>query len=164
MKCQRTWSILNALEGDKEVELGLILEPQLAALAAERATNEDIEAMKEAVETLKTEYKTAGAMTDADEKFHLAIASATHNQIISRVIEPVMEMLWEFRERLVNTPVRRKKAIEEHKRIYEAIRRRHGKAAPSRMKEHLARVREALNRIHQDKKLTARTERRMTYA
>jgi GntR family transcriptional repressor for pyruvate dehydrogenase complex len=146
------------------VELRLILEPQLAALAAERATDVDLEAMKEAVEALERENETAGAMTDADEKLHSAIARATHNETISRVIGPVMEMLWEFRERLANTPLRRKKAIEEHKRIYEAIRRRSVKAAQARMKEHLARVREALNQIHDDEKPTIKSERRVKYA
>jgi GntR family transcriptional repressor for pyruvate dehydrogenase complex len=128
------------------IELRQILEPHLAYLAAERANDEDLNAMKEAVEKLERENLTGGPITSADEKLHLAIARATHNRTLSRIIEPLMQMHSEFRERLAEVPGRRRKANEEHKKIYEAIRARRSKSAQTVMENHIKHIREALEK------------------
>jgi GntR family transcriptional regulator, transcriptional repressor for pyruvate dehydrogenase complex len=55
------------------------LEGAAAALAAARATQRDLDEMREALRDLERCIAGAQAGTDADERFHLAVAKATHN-------------------------------------------------------------------------------------
>jgi GntR family transcriptional repressor for pyruvate dehydrogenase complex len=123
------------------IELREALEPHMAALAAKRATPEDLESMQAAIHDLKQEVSQAGELSSADERLHLAIAKATHNATFLRLTEPVMAMLSEFRERSQRIPGRRPEVFREHERIYLAIRDRHPQAARAAMKTHLNRIR-----------------------
>src|SRR6266849_10188215 len=55
-------------------ELRLILEPGIAALAADRVKDEDVAAMREAVEVMERSQKDPEAYIEADLDFHLALA------------------------------------------------------------------------------------------
>lgn len=132
------------------IELREALEPHMAALAAERASAEDLEAMKAAIKDLKDEILQEKKLSSADERLHLAIAKATHNDTFLRITEPVMAMLAEFRENSMKIPGRRKAILQEHERIYKAIRSRNPKTARAVMKRHLAQIRFMLQNLPED--------------
>jgi GntR family transcriptional regulator, transcriptional repressor for pyruvate dehydrogenase complex len=123
------------------IELREALEPHMAALAADRATDEDIEAMEAAINDLKSEVSHGQKLSSADERLHLAIAKATHNATFLRLTEPVMSMLSQFRERSQRIPGRRTDVFGEHERIFLAIRERNPQAARAAMKSHLSQIR-----------------------
>jgi len=60
-------------------ELRLILEPGIAALAAERVKREDLQALREAVAVMERAQKDPEAYIEADLDFHLALAEAAAN-------------------------------------------------------------------------------------
>ena len=123
------------------VEVREILEPEIAALAATRITDEYIAAMREAVETMDTALEDVDRFVEADLDFHLALAEATQNPLIPLLMDSVIDVLREERKRigLVNGGLRRGQS--HHKKILEAVIRRDSQAARTSMQDHLEQVR-----------------------
>jgi GntR family transcriptional regulator, transcriptional repressor for pyruvate dehydrogenase complex len=118
-----------------------ILEPEIAALAATRATPAQIAAMREAIATMDAALKDAEAYVKADLDFHLALAQATQNLLIPALIDPIVDLLREQRK----GTFRRGGAAHGqryHKRILEAISLRDADAARAAMHGHLNQVRQ----------------------
>src|SRR5439155_930844 len=69
------------------VELREIIEPEIAALAAVRATNEQIAGMRKAVEVMDTHIHEADAYIAADNDFHRSLATGTQSILIHTVID-----------------------------------------------------------------------------
>src|ERR1700729_2145963 len=63
-------------------EVRAILEPEIAALAAERAEESDRATLREAVAVMDRSLKDADAYIEADLDFHLALAGAAANPLI----------------------------------------------------------------------------------
>ncbi len=126
---------------DNVVEVREILEPEIAALAAMRATEEDLARMRDAVATMDRALNDADAFIEADMDFHLALAGATQNSVVCALIDPVVDLLREQRKRifLVNGAPR---GQYHHKRILEAVERHNSDAAREAMRAHLAQVRQ----------------------
>lgn len=125
----------------KVVEVREILEPEIAALAATRATEQDLARLRAAVATMDGALNDADAFIEADMDFHLALAGATQNSVVCALIDPVVDLLREQRKRifLVNGAPR---GQYHHKRILQAVERRDPEAAREAMRAHLAQVRE----------------------
>ncbi len=123
------------------VEVREMLEPEIAALAASRTTEEDIAAMKEAVDTMDTALEDAERFVEADLDFHLALAEATQNPLIPLLMDSIIDLLREERKRtgLVEGGLQRGQA--HHKRILKAIMQRDARAARRSMQDHLEQVR-----------------------
>ena len=123
------------------VEVREILEPEIAALAATRITEEHIAAMTEAVVIMDTALDNAEAFVEADLDFHLALAEATQNPIIPSLMDSIIDLLREHRKRLGRVEGGLARGQYHHKRILEAIVRRDPQAARQEMQDHLIQVR-----------------------
>ncbi|MDP2778208.1 MAG: FadR/GntR family transcriptional regulator, partial [Anaerolineales bacterium] len=75
------------------VEVREILEPEIAALAATRITNEYIAVMQEAVEVMDRALADVDVFVEADLDFHLALAEATQNPFIPILMDSIIELL-----------------------------------------------------------------------
>jgi GntR family transcriptional repressor for pyruvate dehydrogenase complex len=119
------------------MEARQILEVSLSALAARRATEEDIAAAGAALEGMRAAPGSAD-FAQAHEAFHLAIARASRNPVLLRVIEPIIELLRQTprltREEAPLLPV----GYEAHLVLFRAIRDHRPGAARRAMSEHLA--------------------------
>jgi GntR family transcriptional repressor for pyruvate dehydrogenase complex len=133
------------------MELRKALEPSIAALAAERATGDDLEIMHRAMEDFKEEFEYDTLGSDADERLHVALAHATHNSTFVILTQPIMSMLSQYQETGLKMKGRRIRTYQEHERIYAAIKNRHPEAARSAMMDHLVQVEEMLNRIEDNR-------------
>jgi len=123
------------------VEVREILEPEIAALAATRITDEHIAAMTEAVSIMDTALENVEAFVEADLDFHLALAEATQNPIIPSLMDSIIDLLREQRKRLGRVEGGLARGQYHHRRILEAIVRRDPQAARKEMQEHLLQVR-----------------------
>lgn len=122
-------------------ELRVILEPELAARAAERRTDEDIEVMKEAVEAMDVSLDDMKAYIKEDGIFHQTIATATQNRLIASLLDPMMDILTEQREKNFLAGVQSPQRSQYyHKEILHAIAHRQPDAARKAMKSHLDQV------------------------
>jgi len=134
---------LDPTEGSRSlVEVREILEPEIAALAATRITEEHIATMREAVAMMDTALDNVDVFVEADLDFHLALAEASQNLIIPALIDTIIDLLREQRRQtgLVNGGLKR--GQYHHKKILEAVIRRDPEAARIAMQRHLEQVRQ----------------------
>ncbi len=123
-------------------ELRLILEPGIAALAAERIEEEYLSAMRDAVAIMDRSQKDPAAYIEADLDFHLALAEAVANPLILSLIDSIVGLLREQRIKIFNVEGGPERGQVHHKRILDAIERRDPEMARSAMRAHLEQVRQ----------------------
>ncbi len=117
-----------------------LLEPVIAGLAARRATPDEVQEMERILEEQAKEIAAGRTGLAQDAQFHAAIASAAHNQAITRIVHAIMDLLTQSREDSLNIPGRPERSYQDHRRVLEAIRRRDLAGAEQTMREHLTAV------------------------
>jgi len=123
-------------------EIREILEPEIAALAAARADEQDLATMREAVAVMDNARQDADAYIEADLDFHLALAEAAGNPFVLSLIDSIVEMLREQRLRTFYVDGGPARGQVHHKRILAAMERRDARGAREAMQAHLRQVRE----------------------
>ncbi len=132
---------LDSTDGSSSlVEVREILEPEIAALAALRITDELITTMQQAVATMDTALDNVDIFVEADLDFHLAMAEATQNVIIPALLDTIIDLLREQRKRTGLVSGGLKRGQLHHKNILEAVIRRDPEAARTAMRRHLEQV------------------------
>lgn len=124
------------------VQVRNILEPEIAALAAEMATAPDIERLEDAVRVMDSAMDSADLYVEADLEFHLALAGATQNKLIPTLIDPIVDLLRAQRSRIFLVEGGAQRGQYHHKRILEAIKQHDPASARKAMQAHLAQVRQ----------------------
>lgn len=132
------------------VEFREILEPEIAALAATRATEQDIAAMREAVRVMDSALQDADAFIEADLDFHLSLAEAAANPLILSLIDSIVGLLREQRTQIFSVDGGPAFGQVHHKRILDAVVRRESQGAREAMHAHLQQVRERNTKIQQE--------------
>jgi GntR family transcriptional repressor for pyruvate dehydrogenase complex len=123
-------------------ELRLMLEPGIAALAAERIEDEHLAAMREAVAVMERSQKNPEAYIEADLDFHLALAEAAANPLILSLIDSIVGLLREQRIKIFNVEGGPQRGQVHHKRILAAMEQRDPEMARQAMAAHLEQVRD----------------------
>jgi DNA-binding FadR family transcriptional regulator len=113
-------------------ELGMV------RIAATRATRDDIERLRTALEAHKA-AETA-LFLKRDMEFHRAIASVSGNPIYVALSQAIFEWLEKFHTELVRAPGAERVTIAEHTRIFERIAARDPDGAEKAMTAHLMRA------------------------
>jgi GntR family transcriptional repressor for pyruvate dehydrogenase complex len=121
-----------------------IIEPALAHRAAERATDDDIQAMEEILQRQGAKVRKGEPGIDEDTAFHYRLATAARNQVILKVMDVLMDLLREGRARALQVQGRPQRSLEGHRRILAAVRRRDPVAARRAMEQHLEEIGEIL--------------------
>ncbi|GGB58555.1 HTH-type transcriptional regulator LutR [Lentibacillus populi] len=125
-------------------EVRKILEVGSASSAAISHCEEDLLPMREALQAMK-DAKGKGELGEkADLDFHLAIANATHNQMLislmSSVSDIMVESMRETRRLILYSEERSIQLFKEHQRIFDAIEARDADDAQKAMLDHLIEV------------------------
>ena len=114
-------------------EVRLMVEPSAAALAAERRTEAQLQAMRDALAVMDRLKLNSEAGQAADRGFHHAILEATQNEAILALSSSVCAAIrWttQFKHRVQGTP---RDPIVEHMQVLDAIDARDAEAARTRM-------------------------------
>lgn len=126
---------------DGLVEVRELLEPEIAALAAKRATKEQLNNARAAVLAMDAALDDADRFIQADLDFHRALAQATQNPVFSILIDTIVDPLREQRKRIARTKGGIARGQHYHKQIMRAIECRDAAAARDAMRAHLRQVR-----------------------
>lgn len=113
------------------------LETQCARVAAARATDDDLRALDDALLEMRREIDEGEPGLEGDRRFHLGIATASHNPLLIRMLAGLRESLDRTSETSLTRPGRPEKSLADHHSILDAIRNRDGAQAAERMLEHL---------------------------
>lgn len=118
-------------------ELRMLLEPQIASLAAERITPTGLNELKAIV--LDQGRAVAAGENDAplDALFHETLAEAAGNTVILTVLDTIRTLLEDTRSEFMRPRARKGASVEGHLRIIEALEKRNPLAAYSAMNEHI---------------------------
>jgi Transcriptional regulators len=145
--------LLWALTGTDHIELGNIMEARalierdLAGLAAERGTEDEIEAIGQQVRAMREAIDHGGSIVDADMNFHLAVARAAKNDVLHNAVQLLRNLLRHWINLKLMLPGVSEQVLSEHDAIYKAVRRRDPDAARSAMWSHLQITAELVNRV-----------------
>jgi DNA-binding FadR family transcriptional regulator len=115
------------------VELRKLIEPAAAALAAERATEVEIERMQAALEGMRANLKGQPAFHEADIEFHAAILAGSGNSLIdalSTIIGPVLKTAFHVQ---AHSDTTFHAALEIHEGLFDAIVRKDVEGARAAM-------------------------------
>jgi len=119
-----------------------MLEPPLAARAAAHATEEELSEMEDILRRQEHKLRAGQLAIEEDSEFHYAIAMASGNTVVLKVIDVLMDLLRDTRERSLQSQGRPQKSLAGHRRILTAIKRRDGEGAKAAMRRHIEDVEE----------------------
>jgi GntR family transcriptional repressor for pyruvate dehydrogenase complex len=146
-------SFMLALDGISVLELfdmRLILEPELAARAAQRASSQDLDLIRSTLSSMFTD--TAAA----DAAFHEAVCSATGNRVCQRMFSAIHNAFRAAME-VTSKLAPPERALEFHRQIYSSIHLRQPGEARRKMIEHLTDAQSLLLAAHLEGKLPQTT-------
>ncbi|GBE14389.1 MAG TPA: FadR family transcriptional regulator [Proteobacteria bacterium] len=149
--------ILSEKDAQSELfEMRRLIEPQVAYLAAERATSEEIDQMEKILADQESQVAGGGTGTDVDKAFHYALAEATKNRILLRMMDAAMEFFSESRDNYLQIKGRPEKSLVRHKEMLNAIKAGNKKRAAGIMREHLEDIESSLFEV-KDRKISAKS-------
>lgn len=122
----------------RRLEIRLLLEPGVARLAAERATEADVVALRATIEVEKA-ARDAIAAHDASRAFHVAVARATGNEDLVTTLEAqwIVEVGRRLLARRAAAPDWHETDVSDHNAIAVAIAAGDGDAAERLMRQHV---------------------------
>jgi GntR family transcriptional regulator, transcriptional repressor for pyruvate dehydrogenase complex len=137
----------NALKRRQELVSELLdfrkmLEPPLAARAASRASTEEISEMEEILLRQEEKQGHGDAAIAEDAEFHYNVALASGNSVVLKVLDILMDLLRETRERSLQVEGRPQKSLAGHRRIVAAIKRHDAEGAKAAMRRHIEDIEE----------------------
>lgn len=114
-----------------------MLEPPLAARAAVHASEEQITEMEEILDRHAEKVRLGQSAIAEDSEFHYSIALASGNSVVFKVLDTLMDLLRDTRERSLQVEGRAQKSLAGHRRILAAIERRDAEGAKAAMHRHI---------------------------
>lgn len=118
------------------IELRQILEPAAAKLASSRATIENHQRLKTAIESMREEINSPEGYARADLEFHLSVYSASQNSLLwqfGTVVGDFLRRAFLIQQKVARDSKFLLKDIDLHNDVYEAINRGDGEAASKAM-------------------------------
>jgi GntR family transcriptional repressor for pyruvate dehydrogenase complex len=137
----------SALKRRKEMVSELLdfrkmLEPPLAARAATHASTDEISELEEILQRQEAKQSQGEPAVAEDAEFHYSVALASGNSVVLKVLDIIMDLLRDTRERSLQVEGRPQKSLAGHRRILAAIKRHDAEGAKSAMRRHIEDVEE----------------------
>ncbi|WP_019122502.1 FadR/GntR family transcriptional regulator [Brevibacillus massiliensis] len=136
--------IANQTSPTEVFEARFSIEPYLTELAALRATQDDLNVLKNCLEQTEAALGNISEFEKLDAQFHQGIALAAKNSLLLNMITLInnvrMEKLWGTLKERSLTADRMKKYHQDHIEIYQAIRERDASKAKQRILSHIKTV------------------------
>ena len=130
-------------------EVRRVLEVEIAALAAQRATPAQRAQLRQICQEMRSGGKAAQKMAELDFRLHLTLAEATQNELLGVLLAPLIDQL---RDQIILTwegygsrPV--EPVLEQHETVVAAVESGDADAARQAMTKHLAYSREVLEAL-----------------
>ncbi len=132
------------------MEVRRILETESAALASLRATEVNLSKIKANLNQMKNAHSIQEAV-EYDLKFHFAIAEATQNTILLRIMNTIADLMhntfFQDRVELFTDSQKGPRILKEHEEIYMAICERNSKKAKLKMLNHINNIETGIKEI-----------------
>jgi GntR family transcriptional regulator, transcriptional repressor for pyruvate dehydrogenase complex len=121
-----------------------MIEPPLAARAAVHATSDEVAEMDNILRRQEEKMRGGELAIEEDNEFHYAIALAADNSVVLKVLDVLMDLLRETRERSLQVEGRPERSMADHREILDAIKRQDPAGAGVAMRQHIEAVEKML--------------------
>ena len=132
------------------LEARLVVETETAALAARHATAQDLQGLQRSLDQMVQDHARNPMLHDGDRAFHIGIARASGNAALLFIVTTLWDQRYtpmqERMETLFTTPGLHTAAVDDHRRVLEAIAAHDPAAARQAMRRHLTTVRKTFSR------------------
>ncbi|SHN01739.1 FadR/GntR family transcriptional regulator [Rhizobacter sp. OV335] len=132
------------------LEARLVVETETAALAARHATAQDLQGLQRSLDQMVQDHARNPMLHDGDRAFHIGIARASGNAALLFIVTTLWDQRYtpmqERMETLFTTPGLHVAAVDDHRRVLEAIAAHDPAAARQAMRRHLTTVRKTFSR------------------
>jgi GntR family transcriptional repressor for pyruvate dehydrogenase complex len=119
------------------MEARSMIEVKTASLAANRANVNDIEILSKYLQQMMALSDNKEQFAKTDHLFHRQVALATRNPIIIKMYQAIEELLLGQQLLIIEIPDAIKRGIDEHQKIFAAIKDKNARAARAAMLEHM---------------------------
>lgn len=123
-----------------------ILEGWNARLAAQRATEDDLQVLASCLKRMEAHAGSIEKWSEADLDFHLAVAKSTHNPFLSVLLEPLVDQLRGVIAEGYIVPGAAEGGLRAHIDIYNYIKARDSEGAYTAIIKHLG---DSESRVHE---------------
>lgn len=120
-------------------ELRMLVEPQIAGLAASRATATDLALLDQTLAASHAGLSPKESV-EIDMRFHLQLAGAARNPLLVSLCGLTNTWVYDVRARSHSTRAGRRSSVEWHRVLYEAVAAGDAAAATQAMVDHLGQV------------------------
>jgi GntR family transcriptional repressor for pyruvate dehydrogenase complex len=114
-----------------------IIEPEIAQLASESATPEEINELEEILKEQEGEVANGKKPVQMDTNFHHLLARMAKNRVFERLMLVLVDLLGKTRETYLQSEERRYQSLRGHQDILTAVKNGNGTAARQAMRKHL---------------------------
>ena len=129
-------SLRSAKDMSDLLEARIIIEPELVALCASRATKNELENLSNIVKEMEQALSDIDRFADRDLNFHISVATASHNRSLAGYLEAIAGPLGELIKKGAQNSNSRL-VLSHHVKILDALRRHNAVKARARMLAHL---------------------------
>jgi len=132
-------------------EARVILEPNIAWLATQRITSEEIQRLERNIEETRAVLRSNRLAYHPNIEFHALLAEATHNPVIALMMKPLFNVLEEMNLEMEGALQRRMDishgAVAYHEKILKAIKGKDEEKVYALMREHVFQIQTGLKKI-----------------
>ncbi|MGL4876219.1 MAG: FadR/GntR family transcriptional regulator [Clostridium sp.] len=147
-------AIANKIKLAKDLlEVRFMIEPKIAGLAAENATEDDIKEIGKLCDLVDKYILEEKEHMEVDIKFHEAIAKSSKNTVVAQLIPIINNSIYVFTD-ITNYKLK-KETMETHREIFNAIKNRNSSGASDAMYLHLVYNRKNIENLINKKKKTS---------
>ena len=114
-----------------------LVESQIAFLAAESATQEDIQKLEEIVDRQAYRVENGGDGSQENIEFHIFLSETTGNLVLTELQQSFLSFAHEVISKQFKIPGRIDELVEQHRDLIQAIKERNPAAAHRLMLAHL---------------------------
>jgi GntR family transcriptional regulator, transcriptional repressor for pyruvate dehydrogenase complex len=140
--------LLDETSSQELIETRLVVEPTLAAKAAEKATPEQLLVLRQTIAEIEAAGNDQFRIIEADLLFHRTILQSSGNRLFGRLFQVIHRSLFNM-IMLTSQLVDRDHTLAFHQAIFESIRLRNGGDAERHMRDHLIDARALLLQAQQ---------------
>ncbi|MGO5075158.1 FadR/GntR family transcriptional regulator [Clostridium sporogenes] len=122
------------------IEVRGIIEVEATALAAKRITKEQLKKLEHIIDEIKN-IEDEKLLAKLDKNFHYEIAQASNNFILLNIINScsslIDSLIQNARYKIIKNDVNKEELVDQHEKIYLALKEKDSESASKLMKEHL---------------------------
>jgi GntR family transcriptional repressor for pyruvate dehydrogenase complex len=132
-------------------EARMILEPNIAKLACDRATAKDLRKLGENIAGALTVIKSNVSARVKNIEFHSLLAESTRNSVLTLTLKTLLDVLQEMSSELVNDSPPgveiASETVRYHKKILEALKARDAEKVFTLMRKHILKIQGSLKKV-----------------